>query len=239
MRVDDPRRARAGPPAASASTGRAARRRRGRTRSRRPRPASTVASKMPKPAGSSAWSAPSTRSADRRPGSAPRRGTPCARCAAGTRPAGAGRGTRPCEATPCPKTGQGNVLIRSVRRSMKPAASTSVATSRVGSPGRSACSWSTTVRPRHGPWVTSISTGRCSVVMHVGPDHVGDGERIVHGRVAVPVDALVELAVEARAGRRPRRRRGPSRAARRRARRESIARWVTSRPTIVTLEAAR
>ena len=43
-RVDDPRRARAGPPAASASTGRAAACRRARTRSRRPAPASTVAS---------------------------------------------------------------------------------------------------------------------------------------------------------------------------------------------------
>ena len=31
---------------------------------------------------------------------------------------------------------------------------------------------------------------------HVGLDHVGDGERVVHGRVAVAVDALVEPAVE-------------------------------------------
>ena len=56
-----PARARAGRPAASASTDRAAPRRPGRTRSRPPRPASTVASKMPKPTGSSACSAPLTR----------------------------------------------------------------------------------------------------------------------------------------------------------------------------------
>ena len=94
-----------------------------------------------------------------------------------------------------PKTRQGNALIRSVRRSMKAAASTSVATWALAAwPVR--LSWSTTVRPRHGPWVTSISTGRCSVRDDVGLDHVGDGERVVDGRVAVAVDALVELAVE-------------------------------------------
>ena len=57
-------------------------------------------------------------------------------------------------------------------------------------------SWSTTVRPRHGPWVTSISTGRCSVRQQVGIDHGGDGERIVHWGVVMPIDLEVEPPIE-------------------------------------------
>ena len=90
------------------------------------------------------------------------------------------------------------------------------------------------MRPRHGPWVTSISTAWRSVVSSVGIDHGGDGEGIVHWGVVMPIDLEVEPPIErvqvgddgAGAAR--------SRAARRRVAALSIARWVTSRPTIVT-----
>ena len=78
---------------------------------------------------------------------------------------------------------------------MKPPASTSIATSALGSRPRR-LSWSTTVRPRHGPWVTSISTCRRSSGQQVGIDHVGDGEGIVHWGVVMPIDLEVEPPVE-------------------------------------------
>ena len=62
--------------------------------------------------------------------------------------------------------------------------------------GRVRRSWSTTVRPRHGPWVTSTSTLRCSSVSRLGVDHVGDGEGIVHWGVVMPIDLEVEPPVE-------------------------------------------
>ena len=122
---------------------------------------------------------------------------------------------------------------------MKPSASTSVRDVGVRL-GRSVRpSWSTTVRPRHGPWVT------------VDLDVQLLGRRARSGRITwatatasctgVPSVAVARHGGSAgrrRAGRRRTRRRGRRVAQRaRRARLESIARWVTSRPIIVSVQA--
>ena len=62
--------------------------------------------------------------------------------------------------------------------------------------GRCGAAGRTTVRPRHGPWVTSISVGEVLGREQVGLDHVGDGEGIVHWGVVMPIDLGVEPPIE-------------------------------------------
>ena len=85
-----------------------------------------------------------------------RRGTPSGRCAAGTRRAGAGTGTRSRQRRD------------PAREQVDEAVGVDVDGDLRRSAGPGAANWSTTVRPRHGPWVTSISTGRRSRVSREG-----------------------------------------------------------------------
>ena len=71
------------------------------------------------------------------------------------------------------------------------------------------------MRPRHGPWVTSISTLSWLVQQDLGVDHVGDGESIVHWGVVMPIDLQMEPPVEGVEIGDDRDRRGPCSAARR------------------------